>query len=140
MMARASAWAFSVAFLDVSAVLLGLGPVPLHLPAQLLGLFPLLLHGLALDIQLTEHVLKADVFRVDAVGGLLDDTVRQPQPPGDGKGVGLARHADEHPVGGSQGLHIELTGGVLHPSGGHGVHLQLGIVGGGGHQGPHAPD
>ena len=37
-------------------------------------------------------------------------------------------------VGGSQGLHVELAGGVFHPRRGHGIDLELGIVGGGAHQ------
>ena len=63
----------------------------------------------------------------------------QPQPPGDGKGVGLARYADEQPVGGPQRLHVELTAGVLHPRRGHGEGLQLRVVGGGGGERPLAP-
>ena len=86
-----------------------------------------------------EHVLEAHVLRVNAGGGLLDDGLGQAQPLRDGKGVGLAGDADEQAVGGGQGVHVELAGGVLYPRRGHGVHLQLGVVGGGGHQGPHLP-
>ena len=59
---------------------------------------------------------------------------------GDGEGVGLAGDADEEPVGGAQGLHVELAGGVLHPGGGHGKGFQLRVVGGGGHLGPGGAD
>ena len=111
----------------------------LHLPAQLPGLLLLLLHLLALLLQTGDHVLKADVFRVNTGGGLVDDLPGQAQPLGDGEGVGLAGDADEEPVGGGQGVDVKLTGGVLHPGGGHGVHLQLGVVSGGGHQGPQLP-
>ncbi|CAN4071260.1 Galactarate dehydratase, partial [Dysosmobacter welbionis] len=68
-----------------------------------------------------------------------NDVLRQPQPPGDGKGVGFAGNADQQPVGGRQRLHVELAGGVLHPCRSHGEGLQLRIVGGGGHLGPQPP-
>ena len=120
-------------------VLLGFGGGLLHLPAELGGLALLLFHLLALLVQLGEHVLEADVLRAHPGGGGLDDLLRQAQPLGDGKGVGLPRDAHQQAVGGGQGLHVKLAGGVLHPRGGHGVDLQLGVVGGGGHQGPQAP-
>ena len=116
----------------------GLGRL-LHLPAELCRGLLLFLHLVALLVQLGEHVLKADIFRVDAGGGLLDDLLGQAQPLRDGEGVGLAGDSYKEPVGGGQGVHVELAGGVLHPRSGHGVHLQLGVVGGGGHQGPHLP-
>ena len=105
------------------AVLPGLGGGLLHLQLQLPGLFPLLLHLLPLLIQAGQHILKPHVLRVQPGGGLLDDVLRQAQPPGDGEGVGLARDAQHQPVGGGQGVHIELTGGIFHPLRGHSVHL-----------------
>ena len=39
-----------------------------------------LLHGLALLIQLGEHIFKADVLRVQPGGGLLDDILGETQP------------------------------------------------------------
>ena len=120
-------------------VLLGLGGGLLHLQTELGGLALLLLHLLALLVQLGQHVFKADVLGADPGVGLLDDLLGQPQALGDGKGVGFAGDAHQQTVGGRQGLHVKLAGGVLHPGGGHGVHLQLGVVGGGGHQGPQAP-
>ena len=41
------------------------------------------------------------------------------------------RQADEQPVGGTQGFHIELAAGVFHKGGGEGIDLQLAVVGGG---------
>ena len=120
-------------------VLLGLGGGLLHLQTELGGLALLLLHLLALLVQLGQHVFKADVLGADPGVGLLDDLLGQSQALRDGKGVGFAGDAHQQTVGGRQGLHVKLAGGVLHPGGGHGVHLQLGIVGGGGHQGPLAP-
>ena len=54
--------------------------------------------ALALPVQLGEDVLEADVLGVDTLSGLVDDGLGQPQAAGDGEGVGLARHPDEHPV------------------------------------------
>ncbi len=50
---------------------------------------------------------------------------------GDGKGVALAGDADEQPVGGAQGLHVEFAAGIFHPGCGQGEDLQLAVVGGG---------
>ena len=61
--------------------------------------------------------------------GPLDDVLRQTETARDRKGVGLARHADQQPVGGPQSLHVELTAGILHPLSGHSVELQLGVMG-----------
>ena len=109
--------------LQLLPVLPGLGGRLLHLQLEPAGRVPLPLHLLPLLVQLGEHVLEAHVLRVQPGGGLVDDILRQAQPPGDGEGVGLAGDAQHQPVGGGQGVHIELTGGVLHPGGGHGVHL-----------------
>ena len=86
-----------------------------------------------------QHVLEPHGFTVHLGLGVLDDALVQPQPPGDGKGVGLARYADEQPVGGPQRLHIELTAGVLYPRRGHGKGLQLRVMGGGRRQRALAP-
>ena len=48
----------------------------------------------------------------------------------------MAKALDLPLVGGAQGLHVKLAGGVLHALGGHGEGLQLRIVGGGGDAGP----
>ena len=104
-------------------VFLGLGSGLLHLQPELGGLALLLLHLLALLVQLGEHILKAHVLRIQPGGGLFDDILGQAQPAGDGKGVGFSRDAQDQPVGGGQGLHVELAGGVFHPGGGHGVYL-----------------
>ena len=63
--------------------------------------------------------------------GVGDNFIGQAQPPGDGKGIGLAGDADQQPVSGAEGLHIELAGGVLHSRRGHGKGFQLCVVGGG---------
>ena len=63
--------------------------------------------------------------------GVLDDIVWKSQLLGDGKGIALARDADQQAVGGPQGLHAELTAGVLHTGGAEGKHLELAVVGGG---------
>ena len=114
---------FLLLLLQGVPVFLGLGSGLLHLQAELGGLTLLLLHLLALLVQLGEHILKAHVLRVQAGGGLFNDILGQAQPAGDGEGVGFSRDAQDQPVGGGQGLHVELAGGVLHPVGGHGVYL-----------------
>ena len=120
-------------------MLLGSGGVLLHLQPQTGGLPLLRLHLLALALHLAQHVLKLDVLPIQMPACQLDDVLRQTQPPGDGEGVGLAGDADEEAIGGTEGLHVELTGGVLHPGGGHGVQLQFGVVGGGHDLGAQAP-
>ena len=64
----------------------------------------------------------------------------QAQPLGDGKGVGLARHARS--AAGRWARRVSTSNSqeaFSTPGGGHGVDLQLGVVGGGRHQGPQAP-
>ena len=111
----------------------------LHLPPEFLGGLLLLLHLLALFIQLGEHIFKADIFRINPGRSPLNDILGQAKPLRNGKGVGFPWNADKKTVGRGQGLHVELTGGVLHPFCGHGIHLELRIMGGGGHQGPQFP-
>ena len=114
----------------------GLAGVLLPLLPQAIRLGLGLFQPLALLLQLGQHVLEPDGFAVHLGLGRLDDALVQSQPPGDGKGVGLAGDADEQPVSGPQGLHVELTAGVLHPRRGHGEGLQLRVVGGGRRQRP----
>ena len=118
------------------------GPLGVGLPLgpEPGGLVPVLLQALALLLQLGEHVLKADGLAVHLGLGGVNDRRVQPQPLGDGKGVGLAGDADEKLVGGPQGLYVKLAGGVLDPRRGHGKGLQLRVVGGGGHLGPPLAD
>jgi hypothetical protein len=66
---------------------LGGGGGLFHLAAELGCLQLFALHGLALLFQPGEHILEADVLGVDAFGGLLNHVIRQPQAPGNGKGV-----------------------------------------------------
>ena len=112
-------------------MLLGGGGILLHLQPQTGGLPFFRLHLLALALHLAQHVLKLDVLPIQMPACQLDDVLRQSQPSGNGEGVGLAGDADEQTIGGTEGLHVELTGGVLHSGGSHGVQLQLGVVGGG---------
>ena len=126
---------------------------PLHLLPELPGLAGVLLpltvqpvhfnlplfQGLALGLQLGQHVLKPDTLAVDLPLGLLDDLIRQTQPLGDGKGVGLAGNTNQQAERGGQGLHVKLTGGILHARRGHGEGFQLRVVGGGRHSAPQLP-
>ena len=120
-------------------MLLGGCGILLHLQPQTGGLPFLRLHLLALALHLAQHVLKLDVLPIQMPACQLNDVLRQTQSPGDGESVGLAGDADEQAIGGTEGLHVELTGGVLHPGGGHGVQLQFGVVGGGHDLGAQAP-
>ena len=52
------------------------------------------------SLQLGQDVLEPDALAAHLLLGGGDDLLRQPQPPGDGKGVGLAGNADQQPVGG----------------------------------------
>ena len=58
----------------------------------------------------------------------------QPEPLGDGEGLAAAGQADPEVIGRRERLEVELDGGVPHVGGRVGVDLQLGVVGGGGHQ------
>ena len=92
-------------------VLLG----PLHLFPELPGpagvLLPLaqepvrlqlpFLQGLALGLQLGQHVLKPYALAAELPPGTVDHRLRQAQPPGDGEGVGFARDAGQQAVGGT---------------------------------------
>ena len=101
----------------------GLAGILLPLAQQAVRLLLPLLQRLALFLQLGQDVLEPDALAAHLLLGGGDDVLRQPQPPGDGKGVGLAGNADQQPVGGGQCLHVELAGGVLHPRRGHGEGL-----------------
>ena len=81
-------------------------------------------------LQLGYHIFEPLVLAGNALPGAVDDLRVQPQLFADGKGVGASRHADEQPVGGTQGLHIELTAAVHHAPGFQGIELDLRIVGG----------
>ena len=101
------------------------------------GLFFLsqLLAGL---LQVGQEVLEVFGVLAQLLLCRLDDVVGQAQLLGDGEGVALAGDADHEPVGGLQGLDIELAAGVDDALGPHGVGLELGVVGG--RQGPDLSD
>ena len=129
-----------------------LGPLHLlpELPRLAGVLFPLavqpvclllpLFQCLPLFFQLGQHILKPHAVPAHLGLRVRNHLVRQAQPPGDGKGVGLAGDSDQQPVGRAESLHVELAGGVFHPHGGHGKGFQLRIVGGGGGFRPQCPD
>ena len=91
----------------------------------------LLLDGDPALLQVGDYVLEGLVLLADLFPGGVYDLLRQPQLGGDGEGVALPGDADQQPVGGLQGLHVELAAGILHKGGGEGVDLQLAVVGGG---------
>ena len=140
-------------FQDAPGLVLGLAqallPLGLGLPAEALGLvpqaggfrrgllgqLPLLFGDLPVVLRVGDHVLKALVLLAEELARLLDEPLRKAQLAADLKGVALARHADGQPVGGPQGLHVELHAGILHPGGGKGEGLQFAVMGGG--QGTH---
>ena len=99
----------------------------------------LVFHLLPLFFQGADHIFKLDVLAVHAAFGLLNDLHAQPQPLGNGKGVGFARDTEHQLVGGLQSGHIKLAGGVFHAPGLQSIGFQLGIVGGGRHQYPLLP-
>ena len=109
-----------------------------HLRPQAVGFAPRSLGGshfvfqlLPGAFQLAYHVLKAGIFGGNHALGFVNDLLRQPQPPADGKGIAAPRHADEQPVGGGKGRHIKFAAAVFHAGGLQGVHLHLGVMGGG---------
>ena len=97
--------------------------VLLPLPPQAIRLVLGFFQPLPLFLQLGQHVLEPHGLVVHLRLGVFDHALVQPQPPGDGEGIGLARYADQQPVGGAQRLHVELAAGVLHPRRGHGEGL-----------------
>ena len=103
--------------------------------------FQLVLHFAAVLLQAAHHLLKCVALPADQLPGTVHNGGVHAQALGDGKGVGLARHADEQPVGGPQGGHVELAAAVLHLHAGclDGVGLQLGVVGGAGQAHATAP-
>ena len=110
----------------------GFSGILLALLPQAVGLVLGLFQPLPFLLQLRQHILKADGFAVHLLFGGGNDRLVQPQTPGDGKGVGFARNADEQAVGRAQCGHIELTACVFHTGGGHGEGLHLGVMCGGG--------
>ena len=131
--------AFSFGLLHLLAEGAGLAGILLPLLPQAVRLVLSLLQPLALLLQLGQYILEPHGFAVHLGLGGLDDALVQPQPPRDGEGVGLAGDADKQPVGGPQGLHVELAAGILHPRRSHGEGFQLRIVGGGRRQRPPFP-
>ncbi len=94
---------------------------------------------LPLLLQSADHVFKGQALAVDTRFRLFNNIRVQPQPLGNGEGVGFARNAEYQLVGGLQRGHVKFTGGVFHPFGLQSIGFQLGIVGGGGHQRPLLP-
>ena len=86
------------------------------------------LHELAHLLELFDGGLHARALGADAAARVVDDLLRQAQPLGNGKGIGLAGNADEQVVRRAQGVHVKLTRGV-HDAGLRGsVDLELRIV------------
>ena len=108
---------------------LGLLLKALVLLAQAASLLALLLHLHAADLQLLDHALKGLVLGTDHMARACDNSRGKPQLFGNSKGVGLAGCADNETIGGTQGLHVKLAGGVAHAGGIQRVGLQLGVVG-----------
>ena len=102
---------------DPAGLLVGLPEDPFPLSLQLLlflfqgfperadllfvrpDLLRLLLNGAAAGLQICQQILEAFILFTQMTSGVLDKEVRQAQLGGDGKGVTLARDADEEPVG-----------------------------------------
>ena len=80
-------------------------------------------------LQVGQEILEVLLLLAELFLCSFDDVVGQAQLLGDGEGVALARDADHEPVGGLEGLDIELTAGVHDALGPHGVGLELGVVG-----------
>ena len=96
-------------------------------------------HLLPLLLQLIQNILKILVTLTHQVIGFLQDLLRKAQFSGNGKGIGLARNADQQLIGGPQGFHIEFAGSVDNTLGPHGIKLQFRIVGCCHHTAAHLP-
>ena len=94
------------------------------------GLRALLFELQARLLELLDGGLKARALGADAGSRVLDDALTESKTAGDGEGVGFARNAHQQPIGGAQGLHVKLAGGVLYPRLVGGVDLELCVVGG----------
>ena len=110
--------------LVVVSKLLRLPQSELRVVASLFGDAPLLLRA-------AEHVLEGHVLLLQELPCPVDDLRGEAQTAADLEGVGLAGDADIEPVGGTEPIHVEFHGGVLHPIPGQGEGLDLAVMGGG---------
>ena len=92
--------------------------------AGLFGDAPLLLRA-------AQHVLESYVLLLQELPCPIDDLRGEAQTAADLEGIGLAGDADIESVGGTEPIHIEFHGGVLHPIPGQGEGLDLAVVSGG---------
>ena len=90
-----------------------------------------LLGDLSLLLDAAEHILEGQILLLQKLPCPVDDPRIQTQPKADLEGVGFAGDADIELVGGTEPIHVELHGGVLHPLPGQGEGLDLAVMGGG---------
>ena len=92
---------------------------------------------MAFSFQTIQYILKPDIFCGNLFLCPLNDGRLQAKPPGNGKGIGFARHTGKQLIGRLQGFDIKFTGGIFHAVSGQGKYLQFGIMGGSRHQRTH---
>ena len=97
----------------------------------LLGFFGFLAFAaglVALAADVVQHLVGAQVQRVDLTLRIGDDLLGKSEPRGNGQGVGAPGQADGQLVGRAQRLHVEFQRGIDHARRAVGERLQLGVV------------
>ena len=103
---------------------------------ETLGCFPLGLKLLAGSLQLRDNILKAGVLGGNKLLCALDNLPIQTQPLADQKRIRTPGNSSQQAIGRRKGVDVKLTACVFYPFCFKGIHLNLGIMSGGGDFGP----